>query len=154
MSLTLARMRTPLIATAVAAVALGAIAALAWWTQPTRAAVQVYTEILGAANRQDVEAARRLCSERYAMSHALRPAAFGGIVGLPRNIHQNFQVWRDGPNVLLCPTNRVGPVYQFVRESGAWKFDGPIGVLQGHGRLARFADRELYDAPESAPNLD
>jgi hypothetical protein len=154
MSLTLSRMWTPLIAAAVAVVAIGAIAALALWTQPTRAAVQVYTEILGAANRQDVEAARRLCSTRYKMSHTLRPAAFGGIVGLPRNIHQNFQVWRDGPNVLLCPTNRVGPVYQFVRESGAWKFDGPIGVLQGRGQLARFADGDLYEPPAPAPNLD
>ena len=71
----------------------------------------------------------------------MRPAHEGGIVGLPRNIHKNFQAWRQGPNVWLCPTNRVGPVYQFVRESGSWRFDGPVGILRGRGEFVRLRGR-------------
>jgi hypothetical protein len=59
----------------------------------------------------------------------------GGIVGLPRSINKNFQAWRQGPNVWICPTNRVGPVYQFVLEGDDWRFDGPVGVLRPHGEF-------------------
>jgi hypothetical protein len=101
-----------------------------------RESVRVYTELIAAANRQDVEAAGRLCSARYLAGHPLRPARSGGLVGFPRNIpHQNFQAWREGPNVWICPTNRVGPVYQFVHERGGWRFDGPVGILRGRGQF-------------------
>jgi hypothetical protein len=33
--------------------------------------------------------------------------------------------------------DRVGPVYQFVYEDGRWKFDGPVGLLQGRGQFER-----------------
>jgi hypothetical protein len=117
-----------------------AIAAIAVWTAPTRDAVQVYLALIAAANRQDVSAAQSLCSTRYRNTHSLLPAKNGGLIGLPRNIHKNFQTWREGPNVWLCPTNRVGPVYQFVFESGRWRFDGPIGVLRPGGRVVRFSE--------------
>src|SRR5205823_8587313 len=119
---------------------------VAAWTAPTRAAVHTYTALLGAANRQDVAAASALCSARYRATHSLRPAPEGGLVGLPRNIHKNFQVWRSGPDVWLCPTNRVGPVYQFVHESGFWRFDGPVGILHGRGQFVRIADRDAADS--------
>jgi hypothetical protein len=138
------RMRWLLITIAMAA-ALGLV--LAWTivrTAPVRRALRVYTALLGVANRQDVDAARRLCSTRYLQTHELTAADEGGLVGLPRNVHPNFQTWRDGPNVLVCPTNRVGPVYQFVFERGDWRFDGPVGILRGRGRLVR-----LPDNPES-----
>lgn len=113
----------------------GAVTWMAIQTRPTREAVATYTALLAAANRQDIAGAERLCSNRYLQSHSLRPAAEGGIVGLPRNIHKNFQVWRQDANVWVCPTNRVGPVYQFVRERDVWRFDGPVGLLRGHGEF-------------------
>jgi hypothetical protein len=132
--------RPYLIGMALFGVVAGAVAAVAVWTAPEREAVRVYTALIVAANRQDVAAARRLCSGRYLGSHTLAPAPEGGIVNLPRSIHTRFQVWRDGPNVRLCPTNRVGPVYQFVREAGVWKFDGPIGILRGRGEFVPLDD--------------
>jgi hypothetical protein len=119
---------------------LGGMAVLAVWTGPEREAVRTYTRLLSAANRQDVEGAARLCTVRYRASHSLRPAEEGGIVGLPRNIHPNFKAWREGSNVWLCPSNRVGPIYQFVRESGSWRFDGPIGLLMSGGRVVKSDD--------------
>jgi hypothetical protein len=56
-------------------------------------------------------------------------------VGLPRNIHKNFQAWRHGKDVWICPTDRVGPIYQFVFEAGAWRFDGPVGILRARGEI-------------------
>jgi hypothetical protein len=61
------------------------------------------------------------------------------MVGFPRNIHKNFQVWSEGDEVWLCPTNRVGPVYRFVLEGASWKFDGPVGVLKPGGQVERGA---------------
>ena len=92
---------------------------------------------------------RRARSARRATSqaHAPEPAREGGIVGLPRNIHKNFQAWRHGPHVWICPTNRVGPVYQFVREAGAWRFDGPVGILRGRGEV-------ILMEPEAIPLED
>ena len=107
-----------------------------------------YTALLDAANRQDMDAVRRLCTERYLQAHAPRPAREGGVVGLPRNIHKNFQAWRHGPHVWLCPTNRVGPLFQFVCEAGAWRFDGPIGLLRGRGEVIPLDDlTDVDDAP-------
>lgn len=114
-----------------AAVVLVLAALVGWivWTAPERASVQNYTALLAAANRQDQAAARTLCTQRFSRLHSLEPAPDGGLVGLPRNIHVRFQTWRHGANVWLCPTNRLGPVYQFVHEEGAWRFDGPVGIL-------------------------
>jgi hypothetical protein len=134
------RVRPYLIGGAVTGVLIGAVAAVAVWTAPEREAVRVYTALIVAANRQNVEAARQLCSARYLGSHSLAPAPEGGLVSLPRSIHTRFQVWREGGTVRLCPTNRVGPVYQFVREAGAWKFDGPIGILRGRGEFVPLDD--------------
>ena len=75
-----------------------------------------------------------LCTARYLQAHPLAVAAEGGIIGVPRNINKNFKAWREGPNVWICPTNRIGPVYQFVFENGAWRFDGPVGDPPALGR--------------------
>jgi hypothetical protein len=123
-------------------------------TAPTRQAVSTYTALLAAANMQKVEAAEALCTARYLATHKLRPAPDGGLVGLPRNIHTNFQVWRSGSNVWLCPTNRVGPVYQFVPEGGSWRFDGPVGLLMPGGTvtpLADAADDETVEDRDPSP---
>jgi hypothetical protein len=109
-------------------------------TRPVREAVHAYTALIAAANRQDLEAVRRLSTERYLKAHAPRAAAEGGVVGLPRNIHKNFQAWRHGSNVWICPSNRVGPLYQFVFEHGAWRFDGPIGILRPRGEIIPLAE--------------
>ena len=109
-------------------------------TGPVRGSVRVYTELIAAANRQDIAMARRLCSERYLKTHDLHLAEEGGIVGLPRGIHKNFASWREGRNVRLCPTNRVGPVYQFVPTAEGWRFDGPIGLLRGRGEFVPMSD--------------
>lgn len=119
------------------------LAALAWREIPVGRAVRTYTALIAAANRGDVAGARALCSRRYLESHDLRPAEEGGLVGLPRNIHRRFQAWRHGAHVWLCPTNTIGPVYQFIHEDGGWRFDGPVGVLAGGNRFL-----PLRDAPE------
>lgn len=124
-----------------AAMALGLIALIVFvpgWAGSLRAthgAVASYVDLLAAVNTGDLDGVRRHCSTRYLASHAIQEAKEGGVVGMPRNIHKNFQAWRDGPDVLLCPTNRVGPVYRFVREGDAWKFDGPAGLLGPGGRM-------------------
>jgi hypothetical protein len=119
----------------VAALALEIIA-----TRPVRLAMTTYTALIAAANRQDLEAIRDLCSQHYLKTNTPRAAAEGGVVGLPRNVHKNFQAWRHGANVWICPTNRVGPLYQFVFEQGAWRFDGPIGILRPRGEVIPLAD--------------
>lgn len=124
-----------------AAIGLGLVASVLFlpgWIAGLRAthgAVASYVALISAANAGDLEGVRRVCSERYLASNSIQAAKEGGVVGLPRNMHKNFQAWRRGDHVLLCPTNRVGPVYRFVREGGAWKFDGPAGVLRPGGQL-------------------
>jgi hypothetical protein len=105
--------------------------------------VTAYTALIVAANRGDLDAVRRLCTSRYLKEHDVRPAREGGVVGLPRNIHKNFRAWRHGPHVWICPTNRVGPLYQFVFEAGSWRFDGPVGILRGRGEVIPYT--ELMD---------
>ncbi len=116
---------------ALAALLVALVAFEAIRTLPERRAVRAYTELIAAANRQDVGAARRLCSARYLRTHELRPAPEGGLVDLPRRIHPNFRAWRHGRDVWFCPTNRgrYRPVFRFVQEGGAWRYDGPIGTL-------------------------
>jgi hypothetical protein len=128
------------------AVVLVLIAVLGWEivrTASVREAVRAYTELLGAANGQDLAAVRRLCTARYLRVHPPALAPEGGVVGLPRNIHANFQAWKHDSHVWICPTNRVGPIYQFVREGGRWRFDGPIGWLRSRNRIE--LDREAFD---------
>jgi hypothetical protein len=116
------------------------------YTRPVREAVFAYTRLIAAANRPDLtdeerlEEARRLCSARYLRTHTLRLAPEGGLVGIPRNIHKNYQAWRHGRNVWICPTNRVGPIYQFVPESGEWRFDGLVGLLRPHWEVVPYVE--------------
>jgi hypothetical protein len=136
----------------IGAVVLGVLAAISaeiFWTKPERDSVRTYSDLITAANRQDVALAKSLCTARYVRTHSLRPTKDGGLVGLPRNIHKNFSVWRHGPNVWLCPSDRVGPLYQFVREAGRWKFDGPIGILQPRGRIELLEDEPEPPAAEA-----
>ena len=140
-----------LIGAAVVVVGLTTLTAMAVSTASTRGAVRSYVQLLAAANAADVETANALCSSRYRAGHPLKAAGEGGIVGLPRNIHKNFKVWKSGPNVWLCPTNRTGPVYQFVNEGGEWQFDGPIGNLMAGNVLVRLEDSGAAELPA---NLD
>ncbi len=137
----LGRYRIPLFVTLGLIAVVAVVAATAVWTAPSRDSVRAYTDLLAAANRQDVDAASRLCTKRYTRTHTLRPARDGGLVNLPRNIHKNFQVWRHGRDVWFCP-NREGPIFQFVREAGSWRFDGPVGLLRGRGQVIPFEEVE------------
>ncbi len=101
----------------------------------THGAVAAYVGLIDAANLGDMDGVRRRCSTSYLRSHTIEAAREGGVIGMPRNMHKNFQAWRRGEDVLLCPTNRVGPVYRFVREAGAWKFDGLAGMLGPGGKM-------------------
>ncbi len=112
------------------------------WTSPVREAVRCYTELISAANRRDLGSARALCTVGYLAAHDLKLAKEGGMVGLPRNIHKNFQAWREGRDVWLCPTNRVGPVFRFVKASRGWKFDGVVGQLMPGGRVEPMEETE------------
>jgi hypothetical protein len=120
-------------------------------TQPVRGAMRTCSALFTIANRPDLtdterlDAAKSLCSTRYLQAHPLALAAEGGLRGFPRNINKNFQAWRDGPNVWICTTNRIGPVYQFVFENGAWRFDGPVAILRPWGEIVRTS--ELPDTP-------
>jgi hypothetical protein len=110
-------------------------------TRPVREAVRAYSELVTVANRPDLSAADRLeaarpyFSARYLATHTLETAREGGVVGLPRYINKNFQAWREGDAVWLCPSNRIGPVYQLVKEQGRWKFDGLVGILRSRNVL-------------------
>jgi len=124
------------------------------YTRPVRDAVGAYTSLLGVANQNYAKdearlaAARSLCSSRYLQSHELKVAPEGGLVGIPRNIHKNYQAWRHGDNVWICPTNRVGPIYQFVFESDTWRFDGPVGLLLPHWEVVPYVETS-GDPPDS-----
>ncbi|MGO8901570.1 MAG: hypothetical protein ACLQU5_24935 [Isosphaeraceae bacterium] len=140
----------------IAAILLCAGAALAYEivsTRPVREAVRVYTELVSAGNRTDLSdeqrltAARRLCSARYLAAGSLALGPEGGIGGLPRTINKNFQAWRNGPDVWICPTNRIGPVYQFIIEDGHWRFDGLIAILRARGEIIRTSEIADPDAP-------
>lgn len=111
------------------------LVAVARQTAPRRAAVASLVALVQAANQQNLAAARTLCSRRYLASHPLAAAAEGGLVGFPRNIQKNFQAWPQGDAIWVCPTNRIGPIYQFLNEDGAWKFDGPVGLLRPRGEI-------------------
>jgi hypothetical protein len=113
------------------------VAGLVWEyqrTAPVRRAVRSFAELVSAANRGDMETARRLCSRAYRTAHELSPAPEGGIVGFPRNIHKNFRTWDQGAEIWICPGNRVGPVYRMVHEGDDWVFDGLEGYLAPDGR--------------------
>lgn len=117
-------------------------------TKPVRESVRSFAELVALANRADLaddeltRRARELCSQRYLAAHDLRPAPDGGLVGLPRNLHKNFEAWREHGNVWIRPTDRVGPVYQFVYEFGTWKFDGPVGIIGPQGDFVPAAEIE------------
>ena len=142
----MSRIRIALIALAIAALSLGGLAFEIITTAPTRGALRTCAELFTIANRPDLtdtqrlEAAALLCSRRYLKAHPLQLAPEGGIVNLPRNLNKNFQAWREGNNVLICTSDRIGPVYQFIYEDGRWRFDGLIGILQPHGELVRTSE--------------
>jgi hypothetical protein len=148
------RGRAWLVGTAVLLILIGLLAWEIVATRPVRQALAAYTALLAAANRQDIDAVRLLCSEHYLQAHSPRPAREGGVVGLPRNIHKNFKAWRHGTHVWICPTNRVGALFQFVLESGSWRFDGPVGLLRGRGEVVPLADltddQPTFDGEETA----
>lgn len=141
------RARTLSIVGAVILALVGGLAYEITATAPVRGAVRTCSQLLTLANRPGMKAAdriaaaRALCSRRYLTTHKLDVAGSGeGLVGFPRNLNKNFQGWREGPNVWICPTNRVGPIYQFVQEDGVWKFDGPIGILRPRGEIMPIAE--------------
>jgi hypothetical protein len=143
-------LKVALVSTAIAVVLIAGLAYEIVTTQPVRGAMRTCSELFTIANRPGLtdsarlEAARSLCSKRYLATHTLAVAGGDGLVGVPRNINKNFQAWREGPNVWICPTNRIGPVYQFVYESGRWRFDGLVALLRGRGEIVRTT--ELPDA--------
>jgi hypothetical protein len=120
-------------------------------TQPVRGAVTTCSELFTIANRPDLvdserlAAARSLCTQRYLKEHPLAVSPEGGLVNIPRNLNKNFKAWRQGPNVLICTSNRVGPIYQFAYEGDRWRFDGLIGILRPWGEIVRTSD--LPDHP-------
>ena len=99
----------------------------------TRGAVATYSRLIVSANAGDLDTVGSLCTERYRAAHPLSLARGGGIVGFPRQIHPNFQAWVHGTDVWLCPSNRVGTVYRFVRGQDRWRYDGPVGLLRSDG---------------------
>jgi hypothetical protein len=146
------RTRSVALASAVSAILIGGLAFEVASTQPVRGAMRTLSELFTIANQPDLTEAERLtkarslCTARYLRAHPLAVAAEGGIIGFPRNINKNFKAWREGPNVWICPTNRIGPVYQFVFENNTWRFDGPVAILRPWGEIVRTSE-----LPESVP---
>jgi hypothetical protein len=146
----MSRTRIVAIATAVSVILIGGVVFEVVTTQPVRGAMRALSELFTLANRPDLtaderlNAARSLCTARYLEAHPLAVAAEGGLIGFPRNINKNFKAWREGPNVWICPTNRIGPVYQFVFENNGWRFDGPVAILRPWGEIMRTS--ELTDS--------
>jgi hypothetical protein len=139
--------RTFLIAGALVLMLVGGLTYEVVSTAPVRGAVRTCSELLTIANRPGLKseerlaAARALCTKRYLDTHKLDVAeSGGGLVGIPRNLNKNFKGWRQGPHVWICPTNRIGPIYQFVSEDGAWRFDGPVGILRPWGEIVPLTD--------------
>ena len=146
--------RTSLVAAVVAAVLGGGIAYEAIATAPVRGALRVFTGLVMLGNRLDLPQeerltkARALCSSRYLATRPLSLSSEGGIKGVPRAIDKNYQAWREGPNVWICPTKRdssVRPVYQFVREGGHWRFDGPVAILRPGGEVVPTSELPSLD---------
>ena len=106
----------------------------------TRRAVAVYARLIAGANAQDLPAVRSLCAARYLQAHPIERSKNGGLVGFPRQIHPNYQVWRQGGEVWLCQGNRVGVVVRFVPEGEVWKYAGVVGILRSDGRIASAND--------------
>jgi hypothetical protein len=135
------RARSIVIASAVTVLLIGGVTFEIVATQPVRGAMRTLSELFTIANRPDLSDTERLtkaaslCTARYVLAHPLAVAPEGGIVGIPRNINKNFKAWKEGPNIWICPTNRIGPVYQFVFENGTWRFDGPVGILRSWGEF-------------------
>jgi hypothetical protein len=146
----MSRTRSIALACAVTAILIGGLAFEVVSTQPVRGAIRTLSELFTVANRPDLSDTERLtkaaslCTARYLQAHPFAVAAEGGLKGVPRNINKNFKAWREGPNVWICPTNRIGPVYQFVFENGIWRFDGPVGILRSWGDFVPTS--ELPDA--------
>ena len=138
--------RTALLATAIISALSAGLAFEIVSTQSVRGALQTCSELFTVANRPDLTdserlaAARSLCTARYLKEHPLTLAPEGGLVNIPRNLSKNYKAWREGPNVLICTSNRVGPTYQFVYEGGRWRFDGLVGILRPWGEFVRSAD--------------
>ncbi|WP_165249621.1 hypothetical protein [Paludisphaera soli] len=149
--------RNILIAAAGVAVLAGALAFEVVSTRPVRQAVRAYAELIAVANRPGlsdearIEAARPYFSSRYLASRPIRPAAEGGIVGLPRSISKNFQAWREDGAVWICPANRVGLVHRLVEEDGRWRFDGLVGLLRGRNELVPVAENPDDPASDLSP---
>ena len=131
----MSRIRWILIASAITSIVIGGLAFEIIATQPVRAgrcgrAPSSSPSPIGRASASPSGSRRRgrSASARYLQTHALSVAA-EGTRRHPANLNKNFKAWREGPNVWICPTNRIGPVYQFVFENGGWRFDGPVGIL-------------------------
>jgi hypothetical protein len=145
--------RVVMLVAAVVSLIFGGLAYEVISTQPVRGAVRTCSELFTIANRDDLtdaqrlNAARALCSKRYLQGHPLALAPEGGIVGIPRNINMHFTAWNEGPNIWICPRDRVGPVYQFVYEDRGWRFDGLIANLDRFGKKVRLTESSESISP-------
>ncbi len=144
----MSRTRSLIVAAAVVLILLGGLAYEIVATRPVRGALR---DLLRAASRPPIGptsgrtngSRRRGRSARgdiSARTSSTSPQDGQGLVGIPRNLNKNFKAWREGPNVWICPTNRVGPVYQFVLEDGTWRFDGPVGILRPWAEIVPMDD--------------
>ncbi len=137
----MSRIRSLIIGGVVVLLLIGGIAYEIVRTQPVRGALRTCSELFTAANRPDlrpeerIETARACARGDISDAQAGRRAGRPGTRRHPRNLNKNFKAWREGANVWICPTNRFGPVYQFIFEDGTWRFDGLVGMLEPRGRV-------------------
>jgi hypothetical protein len=98
---------------------------------PVRESVAVFTKLVAAASRGDAELAHSYCSSR------LKTEDVAELAKLPTRFERSFKAWREGDDVLICPTDLGGTLYQFVNEGDAWKYDGPVGTMTPDGKVMR-----------------
>ena len=151
----MSKTKTTLLVAAIALALIGGLAFEIITTQPVRGALRTCSELFTVANRpglsdsQRLAAARPLCTERYVKEHPLAVAPEGGLVNIPRNLSKNYKAWREGANVLICTSNRIGPIYQFAYEGDRWRFDGLFGILRPWGEVVRTSE-----LPDPEPQAD
>ncbi len=141
------RTRWMIVAAAVVLILLGGLTYEVIATAPVRGAVRTCAELFSAANRpglkpeQRIAAAQALCTRRYLQTpQARRRRRWPGARRRPAQPQQELQGLAPWSDVWICPTNRIGPVYQFVLEDGAWRFDGPVGILRAWGEMIPMED--------------
>ena len=146
--------RTALISTAIVAILLAGLVFEVVTTQPVRGAMRTCSELFTIANRLELTEPDAARATR-AMLGGARRALLGSLPSHrirwpwpPKGESSAFRATSTRTSKRgekdrtsgSVPTNRIGPVYQFVFEDGRWRFDGLVAILGPWGEIVRTQD--------------